>query len=393
MALPAPVDDPADSGQELDFVRRARRAIHRHPELGHCERRTANYVERVLLRLGLTPFRPAPTSIAAVVGPAEITPAIGFRADMDAIAVHEATGAAYSSRNPGVMHACGHDAHTAALLTLARRLTIKPCPVPVLLIFQQAEETYPSGAPLVIEGLSRHLMPHEIFAFHVWPELPEGVVGVRTGTMMAAVAGLALDVHGRDGRVSGTEAGSGGVDAVSVAVKLYARLSPDTGRELHDDSPTALSVGLISGGDGPNRIATRCQLEGTLRALSWADQDAAVAAIRATAQAVADETGAKIDVLLTSGIRPPVCNSARSVARLEAACRKLEVRCQAYPEQPAGVSEDFGWYLDEADGALFFLGCGRAQASPDLHAPEFDLDETAVLTAVDIFETLIASCN
>jgi amidohydrolase len=309
------------SGPELDFVRRVRRAIHRRPELGHAERRTASYVERILRQMDLKPFRPAPTSVAVVVGAAGVAPSIGFRADMDAIPVHEAIGAPYTSRNPGVMHACGHDAHTAALLMLARRLTGNPCPAPVLLVFQQAEETYPSGAPLVIEGLPRNLMPREIFACHVWPELPAGVVGARAGTMMASVAGVTIDVHGREGRASGTAAESGGVDAVSAAIRLYGRLEPDTGRQLHDESPTALSIGVIHGGDGPNRVATRCQLQGTLRALSWADQDAAAAAIMAAAGAVADETRAKIEVSITSGIRPPVRNSAGSVARLRAISR------------------------------------------------------------------------
>jgi len=388
MTRPAPGDGAVHPGSELDFVRRVRRAIHRRPELGHDERRTANYVERLLLRMGLKPFRPAPTSIAVVVGPAGVRPNIGFRADLDAIALVEATGATYASRRPGVMHACGHDAHTAALLALARRLVVEPCPGPVLLIFQQAEEPYPSGAPLVIEGLPSHLLPPELFAFHVWPELPDGVVGARAGTMMASVAGLTFDVHGREGRASGTATDSGGVDAVSAAVKLYGRLAPDTGRQLSHDAPTALSIGVIRGGDGPNRVATRCRLEGTLRALSWADQAVAVAAIQDTAGAVADETGAKIEVAVTSGIRPPVRNSARSVARLQAVCRKLSVPYLEYPERPAGVSEDFGWYLDQADGALFLLGCARTSEHPDLHTPGFDLDESVVLTAVDVFQAL-----
>ena len=147
-------------------------------------------------------------------------------------------------------------------------------------------------------------------------------------------------------------------------------------------------MGVIHGGDGPNRVATRCQLQGTLRALSWADQDAAVAAIETAAAAVAEETGAKIEVSVTSGIRPPVRNSARAVARLQAACGGLGIQYLAYPERPAGVSEDFGWYLDQADGALFLLGCAETDAHPDLHTPEFDLDEAILLTAVDIFHAL-----
>jgi amidohydrolase len=381
----------AELRSELDFARRVRRAMHRHPELGHAERRTASYVERLLRRMGLSPFRPAPTSVAVVVGPAGMAPSIGFRADIDAIALQETVSVPYASRNPGVMHACGHDAHTAALLTLARRLTFHPVPVSVLLIFQAAEETYPSGAPLVIEGLPAELVPREIFACHVWPELPAGVVGARAGTMMASVAGVTIDIRGREGRASGTAAESGGIDAISAAVRLYARLQPGTGRQLGDESPTALSLGVINGGDGPNRVATTCQLQGTLRALSWADQDAAVAAIRAAAGAAADETGARIEVSVISGIRPPVRNSAAAVARLRAACHGLGVPCLAYPEQPAGVSEDFGWYLDVADGALFLMGCATTDTHPDLHTSEFDLDESVVLATVDIFQALTFS--
>lgn len=184
-------DYRARSGPELDFARRVRRAIHRRPELGHAERRTASYVERLLRQIGLNPFRPAPTSVAVVVGPDGVAPTIGFRADMDAIPDRDAIGASYVSRNPGVMHACGHDAHTAALFTLARRLAATSCPASVLLVFQQAEETYPSGAPMVIEALPGNLVPREIFACHVWPELPAGVVGARAGTMMASVPGPA----------------------------------------------------------------------------------------------------------------------------------------------------------------------------------------------------------
>jgi amidohydrolase len=376
---------------EVAWARRVRRALHRHPELGHQEWRTADYVERLLRRMGLNPLRPAPTSVAAVAGPPGSRPAIGFRADLDAVGVHEATAAPYASRRPGVMHACGHDAHTAALLLLARRLTLTPPPAPVLLVFQQAEESHPSGAPLVLQGLPESLVPPEIFAWHVWPELPKGVVGVRAGTMMASVAGLTITVHGRAGRAGGTAADSGGVDAVAAAIRLYGRLRPDTGRQLHDGSPTALSLGVLHGGDGPNRVATRCRLEGTLRALSWADQDVAVAAIEAAAAAVADETGATIDVSVTAGIRPPVRNSAGAVSRVRAACRALDVECRAYPDRPVGVSEDFGWYLDRADGAMFLLGCADRDEPADLHTPGFDLDEAILRTAADIFHRLALS--
>lgn len=393
MPRPAlPLHDRIDPA-ELDLVRRVRRAIHRHPEVGHHERRTANYVERLLRRMGLKPFRPAPTSVAALVGPAGQKPSVGFRADMDAIPVQESAEAPYASRTTGVMHACGHDGHTAALLALARRLAVTAASASwnggsVLLIFQQAEETFPSGAPIVIDGLPDQLRPAEVFAFHLWPELPKHTIGVRDGTLMASVAGLSFDVHGKQGRPGGTAADDGGTDAIAAAIELYGRLAPGTGRQLDDYAPTAVSLGLINGGDGPNRVATHCRIEGTLRALSWEDQDRAVDTITSTVKAVEADTGARIETHVRSGIRPPVRNSADSVRRVRETCERLNVECRSYPARPAGVSEDFGWYLDHAGGAMFLLGCAEVDDQPDLHSPRFDFDEEVLLTAVEIFHDL-----
>jgi amidohydrolase len=385
------ITPPARDAGELEFVRRVRRAIHRRPELGHHERRTAALLEHLLRRMGLKPFRPAQTSVAAVIGPVAAPPAIGFRADIDALPIHEQTRAVYASRNPGVMHACGHDGHAAALLALARRLTIEPPrATSVLLIFQEAEEGYPSGAPAVLEGLPARLLPPEFFAFHLWPELPAGVVGVRTGPMMGSVAGLTFDVTGRAGRAHGTRAEAGGADAVASAVSLYTRLTPDTGRVLDERSPTALSIGRVEGGEGPNRVAAHCRMEGTLRALSWAEQEKAVVAIRSAAQMVEAETGAQIEVIVKSGIRPPVLNSADSVARIQAACHRLGIDCRTYPDRPVGASEDFGWFLEKAQGALFLLGCADGQPHPDLHTAQFDFDEEILLNSVDLFHALVA---
>jgi amidohydrolase len=289
------------------------------------------------------------------------------------------------------MHACGHDGHTAALLTLARRLTIEPPrTTSVLLVFQEAEEGYPSGAPAVLEGLPARLLPPEFFAFHLWPELPAGVVGVRTGPMMASVAGLAFDVTGRAGRAHGTRAEAGGADAVAAAVSLYTRLAPDTGRVLDERSPTALSIGRIEGGEGPNRVAAQCRMEGTLRALSWTDQENAVADIRSATHMVEAETGAQIEVIVKAGIRPPVQNSADSVAHVQAVCQQLGVDCRTYPDRPVGASEDFGWFLEKTQGALFLLGCSHGQTHPDLHTAQFDFDEEILLASVDLFHALAA---
>jgi amidohydrolase len=376
---------------DLDFVRTLRRTLHRHPELGHQEKRTADTVEGVLRDLGLTPFRPAPTSVAALAGPPATPPAIGFRADLDALPLLERTGAAYASRAAGVMHACGHDGHTAALLGLARRLIALPPEHPVLLIFQQAEETDPSGAPLVLDGLHPDMRPPRYVAFHLWPELPVGVIGLRTGPVLASVAGLAVKVAGAPGRQHGTRTDNGSVDALHAGVQLYQAVRaawPATGRHPSVGVPTAVTLNQLEGGAVPNRPAMSCEIRGAIRSLSFADEHHAVRALETIAAAVARETGARIDVEVRSGIRPPVTNDAETVAIAREACRLAGLSCVDYPPGVVGVSDDFGWFQESAAGALVFAGCGTGDHPVDLHDPGFDFDEAALVGIVEVSERM-----
>lgn len=379
-----------DRDAEFALARRIRRAIHRHPELGHHEHRTAAYIERVLTLLGLRPFRPAPTSVAVVIGRPDQHPAVGFRADLDALRITETTGAPYTSRVPGIMHACGHDGHAAALLLLARRLVAATDrPSAALLVFQQGEEAHPSGAPQVLRGLPEHVLPPQFYAIHLWPELTAGMIGVRNGPLLAAVAGVELQITGREGRAHGTQTETGGIDAIAVGIRLYIALAPNgTGRNLDDAQRSTLSIGRISGGERPNRTPSRCLLHGTVRALSWTDQDAAVERIRHVAAAVALESNAQIDVIVESGIRPPVVNSTEAAQRVIDACRATATPWCRYPDAPVGVSDDFGWYTNDRQGALVMLGCGEGPGHPDLHTPTFDFDESVLQVAVDVFEAL-----
>jgi amidohydrolase len=378
-----PVADP------VVLARRLRRALHRHPEVGHHEHRSAGYVERLLRRLGLRPWRPAPTSVAAVVGPAGRRPVQGFRADLDALPLTERTAASYASRVPGRMHACGHDGHTAALLLLAARLAAAPPTEPVLLVFQAAEEVHPSGAQQVLRGIPDELMPPEFYAAHLWPQLPAGVLGVRAGPLMASVAGITIVITGRPGLAHGTAAESGGADALAAGVQLYRALTDGgTGRVLDATRPAALYLGRLAGGEHPHRVPTRCELAGTMRALSAADEDALVADVRAAAGGVAARTDTRIEVHVESGIRPPVRNTAAAVDSVVAACEATGTPWRRYPPRPLGVSEDFGWYLSGRDGALVLLGCAARPDHPDLHTPTFDFDEAVLLAIVDVFDHL-----
>jgi amidohydrolase len=375
------------------LARQYRRSIHRYPELGHHEHRTADYVERVLIAFGLRPIRPAPTSVAVVVGIDGQRPRMGFRADMDALPMMELTRHPYVSQVPGTMHACGHDGHAAALLVLARRLVERPAGRgSVLLVFQQAEEVHPSGAPLVLAGLSDVLMPDEFYAAHLWPELDEGVIGIRSGTLFATVAGLTIRIRGATGRAHGSAAEAGGIHAVDAGLKLYqAFVPPASSRNLSEHLRWHIFVGRFDGGEHPHKVAAHCLLRGTIRAMDWPDLDDAVAAVRHQARRIAMTTGADIDVDIERGIRPPVCNSARCVARVVEACSSTGTAWCSYPAQTLGVSDDFGWFLEGRQGALLLLGCGSGTERADLHTPTFDFREEVLLAGVDVLEALARS--
>lgn len=369
-----------------DAVRSLRRTLHRTPELAHQEWETAATIEDALRGLGLDPFRPAPTSVAVVVGPPNAAPRIGFRADLDALSITEANQVPYSSVVPGLMHACGHDGHAAALVGLAQALLDAQLTHSALLVFQQAEESFPSGAPLVLAGISDELRPPEFYGFHLWPQLPAGSLGLRSGSMLGAVAGLTISIAGRTGRAHGTHADEGATDALAAGVELYNELRNrfTFGRKLQPCNSRCLSIGEIQAGHSPNVVARSCKLSGTLRSTSWDIERDAELEIREVANQVADRANCRIDTSLESGIRPPVVNDPNSVARVQDACRRSGIDCLDYPPSPVGVSDDFGWFVDGTPGALVFVGSGSDNFDSDLHTPTFDFDEAVLMNIVAV---------
>jgi amidohydrolase len=374
------------AGEVLELVTRVRRQLHREPELGHEEWRTASLLESELRNLGLEPWRPAPTSIAVVVGPDGVAPHVGFRADLDALPIHEESEVPYTSSVPGVMHACGHDGHAAALLGVASVLTRESLDRSALLVFQQAEESHPSGAPLVLDGLSCERLPAEFFAFHLWPQLEAGSIGLREGPMLGAVAGVEIRIEGDLGRTHGTEVESGAIDALGAGVWLYSELvrSFGWGRMLRDDPGRSLSIGRFNAGSSPNSTPVRCTLDATLRSVTWAAQEQALADIASLVQDLSDRTGVSVTTHVVPDIRPPVVNDADSTSRVREACSRIRLACVDYPEQPVAVSDDFGWFIDGRPGALVLVGCGTEGRRSDLHTPKFDFDESVLMSIVEV---------
>ncbi len=374
-----------------------RRRLHRQPELGHEEWQTAEFVEGHLRTLGgLDVFRPAPTSVAALFGTGD-EDLLVFRADLDALPVQEATGMDYASQRAGFMHGCGHDGHTAAVLTTAHVLLERLDQVrrPVLLLFQQAEERHPSGAPLVLRGLTERFGHRfrraEVFGFHLWPHLPQGTIGVRPGPLMGSVAGVTVNLRSRRPATDSSDEVSRG-DALRAAVRIHQDLGGLLhGRGLAADIPASLCIGCLQAGEAPQEPAAEATLRGTLRAVSAEAEAAAEQTIRDVVQQVAERESIEADIKVESGIRPVLRNDVNSVVAVQRACAVAGLPCIEYPDRPLGVSEDFGWYLTIARGTYFLVGCGTDRACHGLHSPQFDFDEEALLAPLTVLVSLACS--
>ena len=352
---------------------RLRRDLHRHPELSWTERRTTYRIAEALRDGGLEPvIRDDGIGLSVEVGSGG--PLVGFRADIDALPIEEQTGAPYRSLVDGVMHACGHDAHTAIAVGVAITLaSLDTMPGTARILFQPSEEDYPSGAQrLIEEGLVDGMAA--IMAFHVDPTIPPGTVGLRAGPITSAADRFHIRLTGPGGHTSRPERT---VDLVRAASRMVLDLPDRVGAALPAGANATLVFGRITGGVAPNAIPTAVTASGTIRVRESETWRALPALISRSVEEIVAPSGAGIDVEFMPGV-PPVDNDASVVAVIEDAAREVldpgGVRSTA---QSMG-SEDFAWYLEHVPGALVRLGVGRDGEPVDLHSPTFDLDEAAL---------------
>ncbi|MEO9328265.1 amidohydrolase [Gordonia aurantiaca] len=355
-----------------------RRDIHAHPELSRQEIRTTELVMRELTAAGLRPRRlPLGTGVVCDLGP-EGEPRIGLRADMDALPVTEHTGLAFTSKVEGVSHSCGHDAHTAILIGVAKLLAeAEPLPVGVRLIFQAAEEVMPGGALDAIDaGVTRGL--GRIFALHCDPRLPVGTVGLRQGPLTSAADHIDLQLHSAGGHTSRPHLTG---DLVYAMGTVITGLPGVLSRRVDPRSGTVMVWGAANAGSAPNAIPQEGRLRGTVRTGdhgTWATLEPLVRSI--VGELVAP-LGVRYDLSYIRGV-PPVVNDEVAFRMLERSVAAIGPDAVAdTPQSPGG--EDFSWYLEQVPGAMARLGVWDGKGPQvDLHAPNFDLDERALAIGV-----------
>jgi amidohydrolase len=386
-----------------------RRDIHANPELGFQEKRTAALVAKRLRKLGLEVREGVgKTGVVGVLRGAKPGRTVALRADMDALPVSEETGlpfaskarATYNGQEVGVMHACGHDAHTAILLGVAEVLAGAKSELPgtVVFVFQPAEE---GGGPgetggaeaMLADGAFDDPKPEAVFGLHVGPENVAGELSVVSGPAMAASDRFRIVVNGRQthGAVP-----SAGIDPIPVAARIVLAIEALPAREVSLFTPSIVSVGAIHGGVRNNILPDRAELIGTIRSFDESVRDALHAKVERVATKTAEASGATAEVEIVRGYGVTV-NDPALTAFARGVLERALGSGKVHPGRPMTPSEDFSYFANRVPGVFLFLGVRDAavkveDAAPN-HSPRFLVDERALVTGVRSLAELAVAFN
>jgi amidohydrolase len=372
-----------------------RRDIHAHPELGNRELRTGKLVADRLRALGLEVRYPvARTGVIGILKGGRPGHVVALRADLDALPIQERNDVPYKSQNPGVKHACGHDAHTTIVLGTAEVLSKMKDRVPgtVVFLFQPAEEGSPEGedggAPLMIKEHALEAPKVDaIFGLHMDPALDVGQVGWSVGAIYASSDTFSIEVAGK--RTHGAYPHMG-LDPIPVAAELVEALQLIVSRQIDPLEPRVLTIGEIHGGNRFNIIADQVTMRGTIRTLNKNVRSALKERMARTVQNVAEAHGTTATLRFSDEGNPPTLNDAAlthaslpSLERVYGKERVVEVKAQM-------GAEDFAWYAERVPGLYLKMGM-RNQAkgiTAMVHTEDFDIDEGVLPLGVRAMTTL-----
>ncbi len=367
-----------------DEIIALRRDIHMHPELSQQEERTMHVISDRLAALNI----PHETNVAgygvvATIGSPSAKYAIGIRADIDALPIQEENDVPYASKVPGVMHACGHDVHTAILLGAAQILKSMEAELPgaVKLFFQPAEETVGGAHGMIEHGCLKNPRVTRVMSLHVDPNCETGKVLVCNGKMNASTTELSITVNGASCHGAHPEKG---VDSIVVAAQVISALQSISSRFSAPTTPLIVTLGTIHGGTKENIIAGSVEMRGTIRALDFATRDFVKAKVKEIAQGTAAAFGATATVEMSDGYPPLVNDRATSQRLSEVAQAALGAENVVFMEEPSLGADDFAYFTEAVPGAYFNIGTatpGNPQPQM-LHSETFCPDERCIKTGI-----------
>ena len=373
-----------------------RRDIHRNPELGNREVRTGGLVAERLRALGLEVRHPvAKTGVVGVLKGGAPGPVVAVRADLDALPIEERRDSPYKSQNPGVMHACGHDAHTTIVLGTAEVLAKLKARLPgtVVFVFQPAEEGPPEGeaggaALMIKEGVLEEPKVQAMFGLHMDPLLEVGQVGWAIGPVFASSDTFRIDVQGK--KTHGAYPHTG-LDPVPIAAEIVSSLQLIVSREIDAQNPKVLTIGQIHGGNRFNIIADAVRMEGTMRTLDASVRRELKDRVGRVVKGVAEAHGTTATLAFRDEGNPPTMNDPALTRASRPALERVYGRASVLEVKPQMGAEDFARFAEKVPALYVKMGV-RNEArgiTAMIHTEDFDLDERVLPLGVRAMATMI----
>lgn len=385
------IDFASEAHTLADYTRSLRRDFHRHPELGFQEVRTAGIVARELSQLGLeVTTGVAQTGVIALLEGAKPGPVVLARFDMDALPILEDTGAEYASVNPGVMHACGHDGHTAVGLTVARLLHAHANVLhgTVKFVFQPAEEGLGGAEGMVAEGVLQDPAPDFALALHFWNEKPVGWFGISPGAVMAASEVFQIRITGKGGHGALPHLA---VDPLLAAAHIIAALQSIPSRNINPLQSAVVSVTSIHGGETFNVIPPVVEMQGTIRTFEKESRELVIHRFREIVVGVAETLGCQAEAEVNT-LTPAVVNDYQLAELVADTASGLYPASQVERRFRTMVSEDMAYMMQGIPACFFFVGSANPALGLDAphHHPRFDIDERALALGAGLMSAVVA---
>lgn len=370
-----------------------RRYLHQHPELSFQEYETTRFIKTELEKLGIEVFSPLETGCVGVIqGEVKTDQVIALRADIDALPIHEQGEAKkdFISKTPGVAHCCGHDAHTANLLTAARILVEMKDKIKgkILLVFQAGEEKLPGGGRLLCEtGFLQKQKINAIYGLHTSPMMAAGKIATRSGPLMAGADEFEIEIIGKSGHAARAHEA---IDPVVLSAQFINAVQTIASRSVDPTEPVVVTIGRIEGGTAHNIIPEKIKMWGTVRTLRPETAALVEKQLAGIAQGITKAIGGDYKLDYHKGY-PPVINSADETRRVLLHAEALFGSENVIEmEKPMMAAEDFAFYQREFPGAFFFVGSNAARSDSGYawHHPRFNVDDDFFKTALPLMVAL-----
>lgn len=384
------IDFLGEAQELFEYTRDFRRDFHRHPELGFQEVRTAGIVARELTDLGLeVSTGVGKTGVVAALEGGSQEPVVLVRFDMDALPIQEETGAEYASQTPGIMHACGHDGHTAAGLAVARMLEARKGELGgmVKFVFQPAEEGLGGAEAMVADGVLENPRPDLSLSLHLWNDKPVGWIGVTPGPAMSASDRFTVKIVGRGGHGASPYLA---IDPVVAGAQVISALQNIVARNVDPLESAVVTVTSMTGGEAFNVIPETVELKGTIRSFNPQVRKLVLERFEQITTGVAEALSCRAEVELKR-VTPAVVNDPEMAKRVQ------EVAGRVFPdsvidnkERTMG-SEDMAYMMEDIPGCYFFVGSANHESGLDAahHHPKFDFDESALPRAAALMASAV----